>query len=364
MGTVTQTGTAPRPSAPRANRGGVDTTQGRRAAVLITPSLLLLGIVILYPLISAVVMSFQKDTGLDPATGMFVEGGNAGFSNYRHWLLQECPTTTGGTAPCPPGTLGSQFYDALWVTVFFTVATVAIEVVLGLWFAIIMNREFKGRGLVRAAILVPWAIPTAVTAKLWFFIFAFDGVANRLLGVVGIAPVLWTGDAWPARFAVIIADVWKTTPFMALLILAGLQIISNDVYEAAAIDGASRWQTFLRITLPMIKVPLMVAVLFRTLDVLRIFDLPYILTQGGGGEGHATTTLSILVINQIRAGFNSASALSTIVFLIIALVAYLFIKYGGADVVQRPPTQKRPRSRRRFGRSAGGAPVDVRTEGK
>ncbi len=312
--------------------------------LLVAPTLIMLAVVILYPLIKAVIMSFQKDAGLDPATGLFVEGGYAGLDNYKHWLLQQCAQTGGGTAPCPPGNIGSQFYDAFWVTLFFTVVTVSVEVVLGLWFATIMNRTFRGRGLVRAAILVPWAIPTAVTAKLWFFIFAYAGIANKLLGVVGISPILWTGDAWPARFAVIIADVWKTTPFMALLILAGLQIIGSDVYEAAQIDGATKWQTFLRITLPMIKVPLMVAVLFRTLDVLRIFDLPYILTQGGGGTGHATTTLSILVIKQIRAGFNSASALSTIVFLLIAFTAFLFIKFGGADVVQRPPTSKKKKA--------------------
>jgi multiple sugar transport system permease protein len=226
-------------------------------------------------------------------------------------------------------------------------------VILGLWFAMIMNRTFRGRGLVRAAILIPWAIPTAVTAKLWLFILAFDGIANQLLGKIGISPLLWTGDAWPSRFAIVIADVWKTTPFMALLILAGLQIIGADVYEAAKIDGASKWQTFTRITIPMIKVPLMVAVLFRTLDVLRIYDLPAILTNGGGGSGHATTTLSILVINQIREGFNSASALSTIVFLIIAFTAFLFIKFGGADVVKRPPRTPQPK-RRRFRRDAGG----------
>jgi len=148
---------------------------------------------------------------------------------------------------------------------------------------------------------------------------------------------------------------------MALLILAGLQIISADVYEAAAIDGASKWQTFRRITLPMIKVPLMVAVLFRTLDVLRIFDLPWILTQGGGGNGHATSTLSILVINQIRTGFNSASALSTIVFLIIAFAAFLFIKFGGADVVQRPPTVSKPGGRRPFWRRST-TPADPSTD--
>ena len=169
--------------------------------------------------------------------------------------------------------------------------------------------------------------------------FAYDGIANHLLGFIGISPLLWTGDAWPARFAVIIADVWKTTPFMALLILAGLQLISSDVYEAAQIDGASKWQTFRMVTLPLIKVPLMVAVLFRTLDVLRIYDLPAILTGGGGGSGHATTSLSILVIAQIRQGFNSASALSTLVFLLIAFVAWVFVKFLGADVVQRPPGQ-------------------------
>jgi ABC-type sugar transport system permease subunit len=360
-GVDTTAGSAQRVPPAKRRRGGLNAGQGRLAAWLIAPTILLLGVVIVYPLLKAIVMSFQKDSGLDPATGLFVSGGAAGLSNYKHWLLQQCATAGGGTVPCPPGNLGSQFYDALWVTIFFTVASVLIEIVLGLWFATIMNRTFRGRGLVRAAILIPWAIPTAVTAKLWLFIFAFDGIANKLISSVGLPKLLWTGDAWPARFAVVIADVWKTTPFMALLILAGLQIISADVYEAAAIDGASKWQTFTRITLPMIKVPLMVAVLFRTLDVLRIFDLPYILTGGGGGSGHATTTLSILVINQIRAGFNSASALSTIVFLIIALTAYLFIRFGGADVVQRPPTTKKTRRRRLFGRNTPGedAAADV-----
>jgi ABC-type sugar transport system permease subunit len=328
-------------------RKSLNAGQSRTAALLVAPTLALLGIVIVFPLVKAIIMSFQKDQGLDKSTGQFVSGGNAGLDNYKHWLAQQC-----GSVKCPPGTLGAQFYDALWVTIFFTVTTVVIEVILGLWFAMIMNRTFKGRGLVRAAILVPWAIPTAVTAKLWFFILAFDGIANHLLGLVGIKPLLWTGDKWPARFAIVIADVWKTTPFMALLILAGLQIIGADVYEAAKIDGASKWQTFTRITIPMIKVPLMVAVLFRTLDVLRIYDLPAILTQGGGGSGHATTSLSILVINQIRSGFNSASALSTIVFLIIAFTAFLFVKYGGADVVKRPPRNPTPKSKRR-GRKGG-----------
>jgi multiple sugar transport system permease protein len=313
---------------------GLNAGQGRQGLLLVAPTLIFLTVIIIYPLIKAVIDSFTKDPGLDPATGLFVEGGSAGISNYTHWLLQRC-----GKVDCPPGTLGAQFYDALWVTLFFTVVSVVVELLLGMWFAMIMNRDFKGRGLVRAAILVPWAIPTAVTAKLWFFIFAYDGIANKLIGVVGIRPQLWTSDPWAAKFAIIIADVWKTTPFMALLILAGLQLVPGDVYEAAQIDGASKVQTFLRITLPLVKTPLMVAVLFRTLDVLRIYDLPAILTQGAGG----TTSLSMLVINQKKEGFHGASALSTIVFLLIALTAFLFIRFGGADVIQRPPKSNKPK---------------------
>ena len=343
MSTSISAKSAPAKRTPKAPKGGINAGHGRRAMYLVAPTVAMLAIVIVYPLVKAVIMSFQKDAGLDKATGMFVAGGYAGLNNYRHWLLQQCSMPSGGWQSCPPGDIGSQFYDALFVTIFFTVVSVGIEIALGLWFATIMNRTFKGRGLVRAAILIPWAIPTAVTAKLWYFIFAYNGIANTLLHT----NILWTGDAWPARFAVIIADVWKTTPFMALLILAGLQVIPGEVYEAASIDGASRWQQFRLVTLPLIKVPLMVAILFRTLDVLRIFDLPYILTGGGGGSGHATTTLSILVINQIRAGFNSASALSTIVFVIIAFTAFLFIRFGGADVVQRPPGSTKKTKRRK-----------------
>ena len=257
-------------------------SQGKWASWLLAPTIIALGIVIVYPIISALVMSFQKDAGLDPATGLFVEGGPAGFSNYYNWIFQQCPAPDGGTVDCPPGTLGAQFWSATGTTFFFTIVTVALETVLGFWMAVIMARAFKGRSLVRAAVLVPWAIPTAVTAKLWLFIFAFEGIGNKLFNTT----VLWTGSEWPARWAVIIADVWKTTPFMALLILAGLQMIPAEVYEAAKVDGASAWQRFRMITLPLVKPALMVAILFRTLDALRMFDLPYILT---GGANNTTT---------------------------------------------------------------------------
>lgn len=311
--------------------------QSRWALYLIIPTLILLAVVIGYPVVTAIVMSFQKDAGLDPATGLFVQGGFAGFQNYAHWLFQQCMGTDGSTIACPPGNLGSTFWNAVFVTFFFTVTTVILETVLGLWFALIMNRAFRGRGLVRAAILVPWAIPTAVTAKLWFFIFSVAGIANAILG----AHILWTSDEWASRFAVIIADTWKTTPFMALLILAGLQLIPEDVYEAAKMDGASTLQRFWRVTMPLLKPALMVAILFRVLDALRIYDLPAILTGGGGGTGHATTTLSILVIDQIRQGFNSAAALSTITFIIIFLVAFIFVRILGTNVVRTQEAQQK-----------------------
>jgi ABC-type sugar transport system permease subunit len=316
--TTTQTAPAREPERP-----SIDPHQTRRAWLFLIPTLVTLAVVIGYPVVRAIWMSFQSDETIDPQTGLFVEGGFAGFENYTHWLLQQC----GGQA-CPPGTNAASFWEVVGITVGFTVVTVTIELILGFWFAIIMNGTFRGRGLVRAAVLIPWAIPTAVTAKLWLFIFAFQGIANSLMGT----SIIWFGDKWAARGAIVISDVWKTTPFMALLILAGLQLIGSDVQEAAKVDGASAWQRFWHITLPLVKPAVLVALLFRTLDVLRIFDLPYIMTGGGAGDGNDTTTLSILVVNEIRSGFNSAAALSTLMFLFIFLVAFVFIKALGSDL--------------------------------
>lgn len=318
---------------PRKRRkGGLNAEHGRWAVYLIGPTIVLLAVVIGYPVVSAVIQSFQLDAGLDKATGLFVAGGFAGVTNYVHWLGQRC-----GDVTCPPGSLGSQFWVAFGNTFFFTVVTVVLETVIGLWMAIIMNRNFRGRALVRAAILVPWAIPTAVTAKLWYFIFDANGVLNHVIG----HQVLWFSDEWASRFAIVIADTWKTTPFMALLILAGLQLIPDEVYEASKMDGASTMQRFLLITLPLVRPALMVAVLFRVLDALRIYDLIAIMTGGGGGSGNATVSLSVLVVDQIRQGFNAASALSTITFVIVFLVAFVFVRFLGANVVQTQAAQQK-----------------------
>jgi multiple sugar transport system permease protein len=310
---------------------------GRWAAMLVAPTLIMLTVVIIYPVINAIIMSFQKDSGLDPATGSFVSGGAAGFNNYTHWLAQQCTAPGGTTVACPPGTTGAQFWGSVSTTVFFTVVTVILETIIGFGMAVIMSRTFRGRSLLRASVLVPWAIPTAVTAKLFFFIFAFEGIANKLFGT----QVLWTGSEGPARWAIIVADVWKTTPFMALLILAGLQIIPGDVYEAAKVDGVTAWQRFRLITLPLVKPALMVAVLFRTLDALRMYDLPAIMTGGANN----TTTLSILVVQQIKSGFNSAAALSTLTFLFIFLVAFIFVRFLGVNAVESATASGRARAK-------------------
>jgi len=312
-------------------------SQGRWASMLVAPTLVVLAIVIVYPIISAVLNSFHKDPGLDKATGLFVAGGFAGLENYKHWILQQCTTVGGATVPCPTGTLGAQFWSSVGTTFFFTVVTVLLETVIGFGMAVIMARTFRGRGLLRASVLVPWAIPTAVTAKLWFFIFAFAGIVNKLLGTT----ILWTGSQWPARWGIIIADVWKTTPFMALLILAGLQIIPAEVYEAAKVDGVTAWQRLIHITLPLVRPALMVAILFRTLDALRMYDLPAIMTQGANN----TTTLSILVVQQIREGFNSAAALSTITFVLIFLVALVFVRFLGVNAVESATSIKKGRAK-------------------
>ncbi|MBM7458883.1 carbohydrate ABC transporter permease [Rhodococcus coprophilus] len=301
--------------------------------MFVAPSMIVLAVIILYPLGRAVWMSMHGDAKtLDPETGRFVTGGFVGIENYTRWLTQTCGTAT-GTIPCPPGTLGSQFWQSIFNTFFFTGVTVTLETVVGFAMALVMAKSFRGRGLLRASVLVPWAIPTAVTAKLWFFIFANDGVANKLLGT----DIMWTADPWPARFAIIVADVWKTAPFMALLILAGLQMIPSDVYEAAKVDGANAWQRFTQITLPLVKPALMVAILFRTMDALRMYDLPAIMM----GSNPATSTISVLVVDQMRQGANSASALSTITFLIIFACAFVLVRFLGANAVSTQEKQRK-----------------------
>ncbi|GAB3269332.1 carbohydrate ABC transporter permease [Kineosporia babensis] len=308
--------------------GGLHSGDGRMALYLLGPTMIMLALIVGYPVLNAIYKSFLTDPGLDDSTGLFNEGNDwNGTANYAHWILQRCNAVGGGTESCPAGNLGSQFWDSVWVTLGFTVVTVIIEVIIGMLFALMMHQAFRGRSLVRVAVLIPWAVPTAVIAKLWVVIFDPQGVLNNVLGT----SFAWTSEAGPARMAIVIADVWKTTPFIALLILAGLQGISSEVYESAKVDGANAWQRFWRITLPLVKPALAVAVIFRALDVLRMYDLPWVLTQGSNG----TQTISILVVKELASKLNSAAALSTITFVLIFAIALALVRLFNANIVDR-----------------------------
>lgn len=299
---------------PRSRRRGEKAPrEGGMAALLLSPTFIVLALVIAYPLLSAVYQSlFSAQSGLD-ADGFVVEGETfVGLGNYLNIF-------TGSESP--------RFYNALWNTTFFTVVSVGLETVIGVAFAVAMNRAFKGRAFLRAAILIPWAIPTAVSGLLWRWIFQSNGIANELLD----QQILWTAEGFHAQLAVIIAEVWKTAPFIGLLVLAGMQLIPEEVYEAAKLDGANAWKQFKSITLPLIKPALLVAVLFRLLDSLRMFDLPFVLI---GPRKSSVETLSILAwdeSNQLQYGM--ASAFSIILLIYVAVIAFMFIRLLGADVV-------------------------------
>lgn len=227
----------------------------------------------------------------------------------------------------------ARFWGAMGHTFFFTTVSVSIELVLGLFLALSMNRVFRGRGLVRAAVLVPWAIPTVVSALLWRFLFdAEAGIANVVLLDAGLIeePVVWLARTATAWVPIVLADVWKTTPFVALLLLAGLQTIDPALYEAAAVDGAGAWWRLRHVTLPQLKPAILVALIFRSLDAFRVFDLVYVLT--GGGPGTSTEPISLYAFNELLQNlrFGYGSAVSVVVFLTTFLIALAFIR--GLDV--------------------------------
>jgi len=220
--------------------------------------------------------------------------------------------------------------SSIVITLIFTFASVAMELVLGLALALIMNKGIKGRGMVRTMSLIPWAIPTAVAALMWSYLYSgSNGIVAHLLEVLHIIPdsasLLLTGSS--ALGAVIFADVWKTTPYMALLLLAGLQVIPTNLYEASSLDGANKWDDFIHITLPLLKPSILVALLFRTLDSFRVFDLIYVLT--GGGPGGQTESISIYAYKtmfaQTRFGYGSATVI--LMAIVVSIIAFFYIKF-------------------------------------
>jgi multiple sugar transport system permease protein len=307
---------------PKPGRAHTSFNQGtaRLAAVLLSPTLIVLALVVLYPIVSALRESlYTSGTKLD-ANGFIVKGSTfVGLDNYTAIFK---------------GDTGHRFWTAFYNTTFFTVTCVVLETVLGVAMALIMHKAFKGRSIVRASILVPWAIPTVVSALLWKWIFQADGIANNILGT----QILWSTDGWQAKMSVIVADTWKTAPFIGLLVLAGLQTIPAEVYEAAKVDGATVLQQFRQITLPLVRPALLVAVLFRILDTLRIFDLPFVLV---GPHKGSVETLSMLGYDEaFNTRYGPAAAYATVLFIYVAATAYVFVKLLGADVIGEARAKK------------------------
>jgi ABC-type sugar transport system permease subunit len=275
------------------------------ALFFLLPSLLFVGVFTLYPILESFRLSFYRSILTLPWLGQKM----VGWENYID--LWTDPVAL----------------QALQTTLIFVVVTVPSELLLGLGMALVMNEAFRGRGLLRAIVLVPWAIPTVVSSQMWRFIFndryglfnfvLFGGDTARYL-----APL---ADPHFALLAIMAAEIWKTAPFAALIILAGLQTIPEEIYEAASIDGATRWQKFRHVTLPLIWPALLLALLFRTIDALRVFDLVFVMTQGGPAD--TTNVLQFYGYKKTFAegmiGYGSTIAVTVFLISLVLALAYL-----------------------------------------
>ncbi len=283
------------------------TRQRRRWAwIFVLPMLAVLAAVAGWPLVRTIYFAFT-----DASLAAMQDWQVVGLENFR--LLAA----------------DADWWTAVLNTVRFTVLSVVIETVLGTIIALTLNAHLPGRGLLRAAVLIPWAIPTVVSAQMWNWMYNdLYGVLNHVFLALGLAdqPLAWTANPDLALTAVVLVDVWKTTPFMTLLILAALQMVPAEIYEAAKVDGVHPLKVFWRITLPLIRPGLMVAIIFRTLDALRIFDLPFILT----GNSRSTSTMAIYARQQLvefqDVGYGSAA--STFLFVIIGIFTIAYITLG------------------------------------
>jgi len=305
MSPTTEASSAPR-SRPRRRRSRLQRKQTRLAWLLLLPALVAVGLVALYPLGRTIYYSFTDQ--------QFLSGIEAthwiGLENYKD-LIHD-----------------TLFRDAVVLTVKFTLITVAFEFLLGMIIALTVNSGFKGRGVMRAMLLVPWAIPTVVSALMWKWMY------NDIYGVINDAGVrlhlishnvAWIAQPNTALGAAAASDIWKTTPFVALLLLAGLQVIPTELYEAARVDGASAWQQFWRITMPLLRPAILVALIFRTLDALRVFDVFYVFF----GNRPDTQTMAIFAQDTIvgtgDVGYGSAACVA--IFLIIGLFTVIYVTF-------------------------------------
>jgi trehalose/maltose transport system permease protein len=297
--------------------------RARSAWLFLIPMLLVLAAVAGWPLMRTIYFSFTDASLSDLDARRWV-----GFANYFSVLTMPSGRTIYDGLLVDP-----IWWRAVWNTVRFTLISVSCETVFGMIVALVLNAKFPGRGLVRAAILIPWAIPTIVSAKMWAWMLNDQfGIINDVLlrlGLIG-TKIAWTASAETAMLAVLVVDIWKTTPFMALLILAGLQMVPHDIYEVAKLDGVSAWKVFWRVTLPLIRPTLMVAVIFRALDALRVFDLIYVLTP----NNVQTKSMSVFARENLFEfdKFAYGSAASTLLFVILIVLTVIYIRVGRVNL--------------------------------
>ena len=296
-------------AAPPKRKRVTDRTRAERRLgwLLCAPAVIVMLLVTAWPIINAFILSLQRADLRFPDANEFI-----GFDNYGTVLSS------------------SLWWEDVLHTLLITVVSVGIELVLGMLLALVMHRAIFGRGTVRTSILIPYGIVTVVAAFSWRYAWSLDsGWIPNLLGIE-TDPLAQSGWSY---VAIIITEVWKTTPFMALLLLAGLALVPDELHEAAKVDGASAFQRFFRITLPLIKPAILVALLFRTLDAFRIFDSVFILTAGQNN----TETVSILGYNQLlnRLNLGLGSTISVLIFLMVAFIAFLFIRGFGTSLAQQ-----------------------------
>ncbi|KJF18117.1 carbohydrate ABC transporter permease [Acidithrix ferrooxidans] len=269
-----------------------------------TPSLLVVGLVTIFPISFSVILSLSNVT----LSGNGFSLGGFTFNNFSILIHS------------------SEWRYALAFTIFYTIVSVLVEVILGTMIALLMERLSGGRGPMMALLLLPWSIITVISAELWQYIFQGSyGVMQQIFSAVGLGKPVFLGSPTPAIISMMIADIWKTTPFVAVIVLAGLVMLPGDVFEAAAVDGCSGWVMFWKITFPLLRPTIAIAVLFRILQAFGIFDLPFVLT--GGGPGTSTTSLAILgykaMFQNLQFGPGSAVAVSATGLVLIGCLSFL-----------------------------------------
>lgn len=294
-------------------RGSLEKTETRDAWIMMTPAIICLLVVAVYPILRTFWLSLHEMVLTDPGSGYpFI-----GLGNYAAILKDQ------------------RAMQAILFTLKFTAVTVFFELLLGFAAALIMNKGFKAKGLVRAAILIPWAIPTSVSAMMWKFIYndqygLFNDILNRLGVIDGYKA--WLSTANGSFMALVITDIWKTAPYMALLILAGLQMVPDEMYEAAKIDGANVFQRFRYVTLPTVKTTVLVALLFRTLDAFRVFDLISVMTGGA----NQTESISVYAYNNLMKflDFGYGSSLAVLIFVVVFIISLIYMRLMGDKLTE------------------------------